>query len=81
MVVVESPSRQVRVSAVSLFDALAGSDWRSGHRKLTFSDALDIRKLYRECGWSQTDIADHFGVSQPQVSKIINNLQWKAAQL
>lgn len=49
-----------------------------GERKLTAADVADIRRLYAECGWKQQDIADHFGISQPQVSKIVNNLQWKA---
>lgn len=51
---------------------------RSSRLKLDARDVETIRKLYAECGWSQVDIAEHFGVSQPQISKIVNNLQWKA---
>lgn len=65
---------------MSLYDSLYCADYtppRTGRLKLNTTDAADIRKLYRDCGWSQVDIAEHFGVSQPQISKIVNNLQWK----
>lgn len=64
---------------MSLYEALRG-DYvppHNGRVKLSPEDAADIRKLYAECGWSQVEIAEHFGVSQPQISKIVNNLQWK----
>lgn len=66
---------------MSLYEALAGDyDPTSvGSNKLTADDACDIRELYRECGWSQKEIAVHFGISQPQVSRIVNHKQWKEA--
>lgn len=63
---------------MSLFEALQGPAYvLTTQVRLTEEDVADIRKLYRECGWKQQEIADQFGISQPQVSKIVNNLQWK----
>ena len=45
--------------------------------KLTTEDAADIRTLYATGTWLQADLAEHFGVSQPQISKIVNNKQRK----
>lgn len=64
--------------AVSLYEAL----WddlppSSANKKLTEGDVADIRKLWAECGWTQQEIADHFEICQPQVSKIVNRKQWK----
>lgn len=66
---------------MSLYEALLGdytpTPERRGNRKLDDRDVADIRKLYRECGWKQVEIAEHFGVTQPQISKIVNEKHWK----
>lgn len=66
---------------MSLYEALLGdytpAPERRGNRKLDDIDVADIRKLYRECGWKQVEIAEHFGVTQPQISKIVNEKHWK----
>lgn len=57
---------------VSIFEALS-SDASWGRKDpLTSEQVADIRRLYGECGWPQTDIAKLFGVSQPYVSRIVN---------
>lgn len=58
-----------------LFEALGGNDdpppWDREER-LTDEQVADIWHLYWECRWRQVDIADHFGISQPHVSRIVN---------
>ena len=51
-----------------------GSD--HGKAKLAESDALEIRKVYVESGRSQMSLAQEHGVSQQQISRIINRKQW-----
>lgn len=66
---------------MSLFEALGGGEeyvtlppWE---RETTDQDVRDIRRLYTESGWLQTDIAEHFGISQSNVSRIINHKRRK----
>lgn len=66
-------------AVTSLFDALSapyepGGDQR---RTLTEVDVSDIRALYANCTYKQVELASMFGVTQGQISKIVNNLQWK----
>lgn len=64
---------------MSIFDTLNvdyDPAW-DGTAALTLDDAREIRRLYATQGWRQVDLAREFGVSQPQISKIVNNLQWK----
>lgn len=58
---------------MSLYQALT-EDYQIEERKpdLTPEQVRDIRKLYTECDWRQVDIADHFGVNQSTVSRIVN---------
>ena len=69
---------------MSLFEALGGYirpeeyiqlDFTPGRYKLTNEDATEIRRLYATQGWTQKGLAAEFGVSQPQISKIVNNKQ------
>jgi len=64
---------------MSILQALTDDDWEAApwNRTLTAEDVADIRKLYRQCGWKQKDIAEQFGITQPHVSKIVNFKQWK----
>lgn len=66
---------------MSLYAALGGGEeyvnpppWG---RKTTDEDVREIRHLYADCGWLQTDIAEHFGISQSNVSRIINRKRRK----
>jgi len=45
--------------------------------KLTDDDADNIRFLYATGSWTQVGLAAEFGVTQPQISKIVNNKQRK----
>ena len=49
---------------------------RSGHSKLTNENVLEIRRLYANGGYKQSEIALMFGVSAKQVSVIITRTQW-----
>ena len=64
---------------MSIFDALT-VDYQIEERKpqLTPEQVADIRELYHGCGWRQADIADHFGISQPYVSRIVNHKRRKS---
>jgi predicted XRE-type DNA-binding protein len=44
---------------------------------LTDDDADDIRLMYATGTYRQVDLAEQFGVTQPQISKIVNNKQRK----
>lgn len=48
-----------------------------GSRKLNFSIAQEIRKIYGYGDHTQKEIAELFKVSQPTIHKIINNLAYK----
>ena len=66
---------------MSLYDALSYCATQleppAPRIKLTVEDVEVIRKRYATGRWSQQWLAREFGVSQPQISKIVNNLQWK----
>lgn len=66
---------------MSLYEALLGdytpTPALKGNRKLDKQDVYDIRQLYHECGWKQVELAEQFGVSQPQISKIVNEKHWR----
>lgn len=47
-------------------------------RRLTAEDVAEIRRLYATGQWWQKTLAREFGVSQPQISKIVRGLQWQA---
>ena len=57
----------------SLFDALT-ADYEIVERKLppTPGQVREIRKLYAAGGIRQIDLAEVFGISQPEVSRIVN---------
>jgi DNA invertase Pin-like site-specific DNA recombinase len=47
-----------------------------GLAKLTDDDVRTIRRLASD-GVTQTDLAGRFGVTQPQVSRIVNRRLWR----
>jgi len=49
-----------------------------GH--LTAEDVREIRRLYRDQDRKQTALAEQFGVSQGQISRIINRKRWAGVQ-
>jgi len=51
----------------------------NGNVKLTESQVIEIKKLRKE-GYKQQQLADIFGLHQPQISAIINNKYWKHLQ-
>lgn len=61
---------------MSLFEALGGGapapDVPGGRTHLTDDEIVEVIRLYRDCSWRQVDIADHFNISQPFVSRIVN---------
>ena len=65
---------------MSLFEALGGKETfepvRYVRRKLTAEDVAEIRRLYHTQGWPQKALAREYGVSQPQISKVVRGLQW-----
>lgn len=48
---------------------------KNGRAKITMADARKIRNLYPV--YTQMEIADMYGISQKQVSNIVNNNNWK----
>lgn len=46
---------------------------KSRTRILSQKDKIAICRLYQSGGWTQQELADMFGVSQPRISIIINN--------
>lgn len=66
---------------MSLLGALTGGFVAEERREdLTPQQVRDIRKLYWECDWRQVDIADHFGVSQPYISRVVNRKRRKGVE-
>lgn len=65
---------------MSIFEALQGPDpSRYERRKLGAVDVASIRKRYAgHPRPTQVSLAREFGVSQPQISKIVSGKQWKA---
>lgn len=65
---------------MSIFEALQGDyDPADEDQRyvLTAEDVREIRRMYATGDWRQVDLAEEFWVSQPQISKIVNNKQWK----
>jgi len=48
-----------------------------GNGKITVEDVKEIRKLYVSNQYSQDEIADMYGVSQSNISHIVNYTTWK----
>lgn len=66
---------------MSLYEALGGGA-RFGvthppPRGVTDEDVRDIREMYRERVMNQVELAEHFGISQSNVSRIINRKRRK----
>lgn len=47
-------------------------------KKLSSADVANIRSRYRRGrgGPTQVELAEEFGVTQPQISKIVNGKRW-----
>jgi predicted transcriptional regulator len=45
--------------------------------KLKQNDIDEIRKLYSTLYYSKNKLAKIFGISQPQISRIISKINWK----
>lgn len=62
-----------------LFEALVSDEPLPAFQryKLTVEDVAEIRRLYHTQGWLQTSLAREFGVTQPQISKVVRGLQWQ----
>lgn len=50
---------------------------RNGRVKLTWKQVEDIRWTYENCGSSQKDLAEEYGVVQSTIWCIVKNLTWK----
>ncbi len=63
-----------------IFEALAGEYevLPDSRYKLSEGDVRDIRAMYASGAWKQAEIAEQYKVTQPQISKIVNNKRWKA---
>lgn len=48
----------------------------SHHKKITQEDANEIRQ-WREFGFTQQSIGDAFGITQPQISRILHGGSWE----
>lgn len=64
---------------MSLMDALLDdSEFESRPRqKLSDDEVVEIREKYRNRLAVQKELAAEYGVSQPQISKIVNGIQRK----
>ncbi len=49
---------------------------RNGQSRCSLEDIVEIRRLYKECDVHQSEIAHQFNITQPQVSKIVNDKRW-----
>ncbi len=67
-------------SVSSIFEALQGEYevLPDSRYKLSEGDVRDIRTMYASGAWKQAEIAEQYEVTQPQISKIVNNKRWKA---
>jgi len=54
---------------------LRGED--TSWNRLTKTDVLEIRRLYRSTDLTQRELGERFGVSQSSVSNIVNFKEWK----
>lgn len=50
---------------------------RYRRRKLSPADVEDIRRRYATGRIKQSELADEYNITQPQVSKIVKRKQWK----
>lgn len=68
------------METVSIFDALFSPEplpLRYERRKLTAAQVTKIRDAYaRSPRPTQAQLGEEFGVTQPQISKIVNGVQW-----
>jgi hypothetical protein len=62
---------------MSLFDALQGEYEPEDQFPLLAEDVREIRRLYATGKVRQVDLAAEYGISQPQISKIVNFKQWR----
>jgi predicted XRE-type DNA-binding protein len=51
------------------------------HSKLNADDIIEIFRLYNVEGWTQQRIADHFGIDQAQVSRILRRKTWSTIDI
>jgi hypothetical protein len=68
---------------MSIFDALNdGPPYVTGalvlDGRLPDEDVAEIRRLYATGSYRQVDLADQFGVCQPEISRIVNNKRRKS---
>lgn len=49
---------------------------KNGSSKLTKEEVLDIRDLYATGEWTQQELADEFGVSNPAISYLLSRRTW-----
>lgn len=49
----------------------------NGQSKLTETDVLEIRKLYSQNNYSQTDLAIKYNLNSSTISNIVNRKRWK----
>lgn len=64
---------------MSLLEALMGEYEPEDQFPLVAEDVAEIRRLYATGKVKQVELAAEYGVSQPQISKIVNHKQWKVA--
>lgn len=48
-----------------------------GHRKLTETQVHEIDRMYHDEGMSQGKIAEHFGVHQTAIGKVVRRESWQ----
>jgi len=69
--------------ADNMRDAVERSEWPSynqgedsGNAKLTESDVIDIKKQYKSGRATQTELAQKYDITQPNVSDIVRGVRW-----
>ena len=50
---------------------------RNGNSKLTKEEVLEIRELYADDDWSQSELANAFDVHNATISRILRRRRWK----
>ena len=50
---------------------------RNGNAKLTVDQVIEIRRQYADCGTSQVDLAEIFGVTYQLIWRIVHRKCWK----
>ena len=63
---------EVAVKYENVFDAIANSPEEALNMKLRASMIREIQKKVRSAGWTQAELADQLGLSQPRVSDLLN---------